>query len=218
MPNVILPKYCRTATIPDHLRRAYEKRLDDMVNSKDKKTHDKGVRLNAEYERLQKSDITFHVVKENPSGASSGELTYAGQQGHLYVNLKGNANESGAIPLIQKLAHEFHHGIEFLDGDIGFQQLPNGKWTGYRDDNIDEAAAWIAGFDAQYPGPDQTSGTAGKFVDSVARAYPSVEAVAKVLNESRGSYYGRGTNQLDIKEKYFVGGKIPPTVYAVPKK
>ena len=200
-------------------QRAYEKRLDEMVNSDDKKTREKGLKLKATYEKLQKSDITFHVVKEE-SSSSSGELSYKGEKGHLYVSLKGNSSEYGALPLIQKLGHEFKHGEQFLDGQIGFaQNAKTGKWEGYRDDNVDEAEAWIAGFDAQSAGPDQRSGTTGKFVDALARAYPSgVDAVAKVLNESSGTYRGRGVVQMDIKEKYWKGGVIPPTVYAVPRK
>jgi len=201
-------------------QRAYEKRLDEMVNSDDKKTREKGLKLKATYEKLQKSDITFHVVKENPDGSSSGELTYKGEQGHLYVNLKGDSNEYGALPLIQKLGHEFKHGEQFLDGQIGFAKNPTtGKWVGYRDDNVDEAEAWIAGFDAQPAAPDQRGGTTGTFVNSIANAYPfGVDAVAKALNESSGTYKGRGVQQLDIKESYWQGGKIPPSVYAVPRK
>jgi hypothetical protein len=45
-----------------------------------------------------------------------------------------------------------------------------------------------------------------------------VEAVAKALNESSGTYKGRGVDQLDIKEKYWKEGKIPPNVYAIPRK
>src|SRR5919199_5761298 len=98
-----------------------------MINSTDKKTHEKGLKLKATYERLQKSDIVFHVVKENPSGASSGELTYKGEKRNLYVNLKGDNNAYGALTDFQKIAHEFKHGEQFLDGEIGFKLNAKGK-------------------------------------------------------------------------------------------
>jgi RHS repeat-associated protein len=191
-------------------QRKYEKRLDEMINSKDKKTREKGLKLKATYERLQKSDITFHVVKENPSGASSGELTYKGQEGHLYVNLKGDSNEYGALTDIQKLAHEFKHGEQFLDGQIGFAKGADGKWHGYRDDLDDEAEAWIAGFDAQGPTPDQRRGSTKKFMDSVATAYGfGQKAMIDALDRS-GPYKGRSKQQIPITT-------ITPTIYAVPR-
>jgi RHS repeat-associated protein len=193
-------------------QRAYEKRLKEMIDSKDKKTHEKGLKLMATYEKLRKSDVTFHVVKDDGNGNSKGELTYKGEKGHLYINLDGNSNEYGALPLIQKIAHEFKHGEQFLDGQLGFAQDEKGKWRGYRDDNFDEAEAWSAGFDAQFPGPDQRSGTAGKFVESVVRAYSSgIPAIAKALDESNGTYRGRGTSQFPISN-------LTPTIYAIPKK
>lgn len=193
-------------------QREYENHIQKMVDSKDKKTHEKGLKLQAEYQRLKDSDITFHVVKNNPSDASSGELTYAGQPGHLYVNLKGDSSEYGAIPLVQKLAHEFKHGIQFLDGQLGFAQNSKGKWEGYRDDLVDEAEAWSRGFDAQVPGPDQTSGSTGKFMESVYRAYVNggVPEIVKALDRS-GPYKGRATVQIPITN-------LTPTIYAIPKQ
>lgn len=112
-------------------QRKYENHIREMLNSKDANTRARAQKLQAQYERLQKSDITFHVVKSDPSGSSSGGLTYAGQQGHLYVNLKGNPNEYGAMSDVQKLAHEFTHGEQFLDGRLGFaQNAKTGKWEG----------------------------------------------------------------------------------------
>jgi len=193
-------------------QRKYEKRLEEMINSKDKKTRERGLKLNATYERLQTSDITFHVVKENPSGASSGELTYKGEEGHLYVNLKGDNNAYGALTDIQKIAHEFKHGEQFLDGQIGFIRDEKGKWWGYRDDLPDEAEAFITGFEAQPLDPAQRS---NKFLNAVesARSF-GLNAVVDVLDRE-GPYKGRSKTQLEMR---FVGGKIPPNVYAVPKK
>jgi hypothetical protein len=196
-------------------QRKYENRLDEMVNSDDKKTREKGLKLKATYERLQKSDITFHVVKDGSSDESSGELTYKGQEGHLHVNLKGDANASGALTDIQKLGHEFKHGEQFLDGQIGFTLNDKGKWVGYRDDLPDEAEAFTAGFDAEPLSPFQTIGDKGKFLRSIGQAIPAgLNSVVDALDRS-GSYVGRSKIQQVMN---FKGGKVPPSVYAVPKK
>lgn len=196
-------------------QRSYEKHLDEMINSKNKKTREKGLKLKATYEKLQKSDIVFHVVNENPSGASSGELTYKGEKGHLYVNLKGDSNVYGALKDIQKLAHEFKHGEQFLDGQFGFIRNENGEWKGYRDDLPDEAEAFIAGFEAQPLGPDQRSGSTGEFLNSIGNAMPfGVNSVVDALDR-KGPYKGRSRTQLEMR---FVGGEPPPHVYAIPKK
>jgi hypothetical protein len=114
--------------------------------------------LKRTYDKLQSSDITFHVVTSAPGASSSGELEYHGEPGNLYVNLKGNASADGALTNIQKIGHEFEHGSQFLDGLLGFTNI-TGKWKGYRDDLVDEANAFIAGFDAERVSPGQ-----GKFL------------------------------------------------------
>jgi RHS repeat-associated protein len=196
-------------------QRAYEKRLEEMIKSDDKKTRENGLKLKATYERLQKSDITFHVVAENPSGASSGELTYKGEEGHLYINLKGDNNAYGALTDTQKIAHEFKHGEQFLDGKIGFLKNDKGEWKGYRDDLPDEAEAFITGFEAEPLDPTQRGGTTGAFLNSIGNAMPfGLNAVVDALDRS-GPYKGRTKTQLEMR---FIGGKVPPNVYAVPKK
>jgi hypothetical protein len=64
---------------------------------------------------LQDAKEIFHVVRE--SGSGTGELTYRGQEGHLYIEMKGG--ESG-IPDLQRLGHEFKHGEQFFSGQLGF--------------------------------------------------------------------------------------------------
>jgi len=188
-------------------QRNYEKHIQDMVNSKDRKTHEAGLKLQATYERLQKSDITFHVVKDNPEGASSGELTYAGQEGHLYVNLRGNSSEYGALSTTQKIAHEFRHGEQFMDGQLGFAKNNKGQWEGYRDDLVDEAEAFIAGFEAQPLDPAQRG---NKFLNAVETA--RIFGVGAVVNalDRQGPYVGRSKTQIPITN-------VTPTIYAVPR-
>ena len=189
-------------------QRKYENRIKDMLNSKDRKTREAGQKLQATYDRLQKSDITFHVVKENPSDASSGELTYAGKEGHLYVNLKGNSSEYGALTDIQKIAHEFQHGEQFLDGKIGFITSDFKKWSGFRDDLPDEAEAFITGFEAQPLDPAQRS---NKFLGAVETARPfGLAAVVDVLAR-QGPYVKRSRDQNVFTSR-------ATNVYAVPRQ
>lgn len=170
----------------------------------------KGLKLKADYERLQKSDVTFHVVREDASGTSSGELYYKGQEGHLYVSLKGDSSAAGSIPLIQKLGHEFKHGVQFLDGQLGFAKNTKGEWKGYRDDLVDEAEAWSAGFDAQPPDPGQRAGSQREFLNSMANAYPfGIDADVNALDRS-GPYAGRSKTQIPITN-------LTPSIYAIPK-
>jgi RHS repeat-associated protein len=189
-------------------QRKYEKHIQDLLNSKSAKEHAEGQKLQGQYERLQKSAITFHVVKKNPNDASSGELTYAGQEGHLYINLKGDSSEYGALTDIQKLAHEFTHGEQFLDGKIGFITSDGKHWHGSRDDLPDEAEAFIAGFDAQPLDPAQRN---NKFLNDVeaARSF-GLNAVIDVLDRE-GPYKGRNRHQNIFTDR-------PVNVYAVPRK
>jgi RHS repeat-associated protein len=187
-------------------QRKYENRIKELLNSKDPKERAKGQRLQDTYNRLQSALETFHVVKENPRDASSGELTYAGVPGHLYVNLKGNSSEYGALTDVQKIAHEFKHGEQFLDKLLGFTLGSDGKWHGYRDDLVDEANAFIAGFEAQPLDPAQRG---NKFLNAVESARPfGLQAVVNVLDR-QGPYVGRSNTQLPINH-------VSPRIYAVP--
>jgi hypothetical protein len=177
------------------------------LNSKDAKTRAEGQQLQTQYERLQKSDITFHVVKENPTGSSSGELTYAGQEGHLNVNLKGDTSAYGALSVVQKLAHEFTHGEQFLDGKIGFITNDSKTWHGFKDDLPDEAEAFVAGFEAEPLDPAQRGNS---FLKAIDGAMPfSVNAVVDVLARE-GPYRGR-----DKKQNVFTDRAS--NVYAIPQ-
>ncbi len=103
---------CRT-----DLQRKYEDRIRQLQSSKDKKQRAKGDALAATYQKLQDAKEVFHVVREVGSG--SGELTYQGTPGHLYVEMKGSGSMYGEMPDVQKLAHEFKHGEQFLEGLLG---------------------------------------------------------------------------------------------------
>ncbi|MEW5980608.1 MAG: hypothetical protein AB1898_32940 [Acidobacteriota bacterium] len=145
---------CRT-----ELQRKYEDRIKQLQSSKDKKQRAKGDALAATYNQLQQAKEVFHVVRE--AGSGTGELAYRGTPGHLYVEMKGSGLMYGEMPDVQKVAHEFKHGEQFLEGFLGFTNI-TGKWHGYRDDLVDEANAFIAGFMAEPVGGDQS-----KFLQSL---------------------------------------------------
>ena len=151
----------------------------------------------------------FHVV--NTAGSGSGELAYLGRPGNLYVQMKGDGSSYGQMPDVQKLAPEFKHGEQFLEGLIGFQQLPSGKWTGYRDDLVDEGNAFMAGFSAQAVGSDQSH-----FLQGLQRAanMSRLPGVINQLGQPGSPYAGRSDTQPPV---LFQGGKIPPNIFAVPK-
>lgn len=189
---------CRT-----ELQRGYEDRIKQLQSSKNRKDRARENALALIYQELQDSTNIFHVVKEG--GEDSGELTYRGEPGNLYVEMKGSGSMYGEMPDIQKLAHEFKHGEQFLEGLLGFTSM-NGKWTGYRDDLVDEANAFMAGFMAEPVGPDQ-----GKFIQGLGQAANwGVNEVVKKLNTPSSPYYGRPATQIPITT-------IPPSVYAVPR-
>jgi RHS repeat-associated protein len=189
---------CRTA-----LQRSYEDRLRGMLFSKDAKTVAKGAKLLATYTKLEEANEVFHVVKEG--GTGSGELGYRGEPGNLYIEMKGSGSMYGEMPDVQKLAHEFQHGEQFLGGLLGFTNI-TGKWTGYRDDLVDEANAFMAGFIAEPVGRDQS-----KFLQGLAQAAQwGVQAVVNKLDSPGSPYAGRPTQQMPIST-------IPPSVYAVPR-
>jgi hypothetical protein len=187
------------------LQRRYEARIQELLNSKDKKKQAEGRELQATYEELQAAQETFHVVREGGSG--SGELTYRGHPGDLYVEKKGSGSLYGEMPDIQKLAHEFEHGHQFLNGLIGFALNPkNNKWVGYRDDLVDEANAFMAGFKAEPVGHDQT-----QFLQGLGQAaHFGIDEVIKKLNSGASPYRGRATVQIPITT-------TSPTFYAIPR-
>jgi hypothetical protein len=190
---------CRT-----DLQRQYEDRIRQLQSSKNKKNRARGDSLAATYQRVQDAQETFHVVREE--GDNSGELAYRGQPGNLYIEMKGSGALYGQMPDIQKLGHEFKHGEQFLDGLLGFTNI-TGKWTGYRDDLVDEANAFMAGFTAEPISPGQSSA----FLQGLAQAANyGVQAVVNKLDAGGSPYQGRPTQQQPITT-------IPPSVYAVPR-
>jgi hypothetical protein len=163
----------------------------------------KGNALAATYQKLQDAKEVFHVVREGGNG--SGELTYRGEPGNLYVGMKGSGSGYGEMPDIQKLGHEFKHGEQFLEGLLGFTNI-TGKWQGYRDDLVDEANAFMAGFMAEPVGGDQS-----KFLQGLGQAAQwGIQEVIKKLNAPGSPYQGRSTQQIPITT-------IPRSVYAVPR-
>ncbi|MGD0938280.1 MAG: RHS repeat-associated core domain-containing protein [Terracidiphilus sp.] len=188
------------------VQRKYEKNIHDLINSKNKKDRERGSALEATYQRLDQADETFHVVRE--SGNGSGELTYKGHPGDLYIELQGDGASYGMMPDIQKVGHEMKHGEQFLDGLIGFAlSAKTGKWEGYRDDLVDEANAFMAGFMVTPVGKDQSKFLQGLFTASKF----GLSAVIDKLNSPGSPYYGRSTVEVPVTT-------ITPSIYAKPPR
>ncbi|HET9281362.1 MAG TPA: RHS repeat-associated core domain-containing protein [Candidatus Angelobacter sp.] len=197
---------------PTALEKAYEGRIQQLLNSKDPKERARGEELAKTYDRLKNSDITFHVGQVGGS-EGSGELDYRGEPGQLYIQLKDDSLTGspriGNMPNNQKLGHEFKHGEQFLDGLLGFQKV-NGKWIEYRDDLVDEANAFIAGFMAEGVTPDQ----APIIKRLGAAAENGTDAVVQVLKNDP-DYRGFPAQEEAITPMR--NGSMPPDIYAIPR-
>lgn len=187
-------------------QREYENRITKLKSSLDPKVRAKGERLEATYQVLKNSAVTFHVVI-NDSGR--GELTYEGVEGHLFINISGKTGFED-IPIVCQIAHEFKHAEQFLNGNLGFYRNDRGKWVGWRDDNFDEAEAFMAHFDAE-EGDESTI-----FLKTIKNSIPfGVYAVANVLENNQNSpriYRNRGVESVPVSSI------LTPRHYAIPKK
>jgi RHS repeat-associated protein len=194
-------------------QRKYENRIADLLNSKDPKERARGERLQATYQKLKDSDATFHVVNDHARGASSGELEYRGQ-GNFYVNLKGDPGLTGALSDLQRIAHEFKHGEQVLDGQLGYMKYSQeGDYGSFRLDRHDEAEAFAAGADAEGFSPVQRT---NPFLNDIANALPHGEdAVVSALGRRGSPYKELPSERRDINPADL---KAYPGLYAVPSQ
>lgn len=187
-------------------QRDYENRIVKLKKSPDPKVRAKGERLEATYQFLKNSAITFHVVMND---RGRGELTYEGVEGHLFINISSKTG-FGDMPIICQIAHEFKHAEQFLNGNLGFYRNDRGKWVGWRDDNFDEAEAFMAHFDAE-EGDESTT-----FLKIIRNSIPfGVYAVADILENNQNSpriYRNRGIESVPVSSI------LTPRHYAIPKK
>jgi hypothetical protein len=89
----------------------------------------------------------FRVVNNGNQGANSGELKFDGKE--YTINLQGDIAGDTSLDNNQKLAHEFEHGRQVLDHELGFKQNDAGEWKPFAHDLFDEVKGFMAGFDAQ---------------------------------------------------------------------
>ena len=131
---------------------------------------------------------------------------------------KGDSSGFGSLTLIQKLAHEFKHGNQFLDGEFGYHLEKDGKWHGFANDLYDESEAMMTGFDAEPINGFQISDkNLGNFPFFRALQASIPEGQTKVIETMkkgpRSPYSGyddirRGLEQMPKHETY----------YGIPKK
>lgn len=131
----------------------------------------------------------------------------------MYIELKGDNSQIGALTTIQKIAHEFKHGEQFLNGEFGFYHQ-DGKWTAIANDVYDESEAMIAGFEAEPMNGMQLSekNKNHRFMRNLNTALPDgIEAVrtAMLIPGSPYSDYSKVKVTPDAKNPY---------TYAIPKK
>ncbi len=184
-------------------QRAYEARLKQMRESKGEKTREKGEQLTLNYERLQQSKAVFEVINDRSSGPNGGEITYQGND-HFTINLHGNDNYG--LTDNQRLAHEFEHGRQVLDGEVSFQ-LRNGAWLPFAHDLTDEAKGFQAGFAIEGASPGQ-----GAIINEISRQLNAggVPSAAQYLGQHIQGYRNLPT-QLNVPNP------PPPNVYVVPQ-
>jgi RHS repeat-associated protein len=194
---------CRTDA-----QRAYEDRLKQMRASKNKQTREKGEALTSSYERLQASKATFEVVNQHGDEASHGDITYQGND-HFTINLAGNPAYSFSDN--QRLAHEFEHGRQVLDGEVSFDSYSlsrTGKWEAFALDRTDEAKAFSAGFDMESAAPGQN----GSFINSVQQAINTggIAGGAARLGRGDSPYHSlpEGPDNVNVQT---------PSIYRVPQ-
>ena len=185
-------------------QRAFEKRLEQLQNSKNAKDQANGAALQKTYDRLQASKATFEVVNGDSSGSSRGEITYQGND-HFTVSLSGNSDNNG-FSVNQKVAHEFEHGRQVLDGELSFRQVGD-SWVPFAHDLTDEAKGFEAGFQIEGPNPAQ-----GAIINGAATAlrFGGIPGEAQYLNDHIQGYHG-------LPMQLNVPNPPPPGVYEVPK-
>ena len=189
---------CRTKA-----QRAYEDRLKQLRESKNAKDRAKGDKLARDYQRLQDSKAVFEVTNDRNSGPNAGEITYQGND-HFTINLHGD--DRYGLTDNQRLAHEFEHGRQVLDGELSFANY-TGQWLPWAHDRTDEANAFAAGFDIERASPGQ-----GAFVNSVQQAIDigGVTGGAIRLGKGDSPYHSleQGPNNVDFQS---------PAIYRVPQ-
>jgi hypothetical protein len=163
--------------------------LDEMINSKDENKRAEGRQLRNDYNRLHASAAIFEVTKDDYSGSSEGMISYLGNQ-HFAISLTGNTRFG--LTNNQKLAHEFEHGRQILDGELSFY-LKGKKWRPWVQDRTDEAKAFEAAFSIERASPAQ-----GKFNNELQTMFDlgGIDAAVDYLGR-KGSYTNLPGGPLD---------------------
>jgi len=189
---------CRT-----NAQRAYEDRLKQLRESKNAKDRSKGDKLAQVYQRLQDSKAVFEVTNDRSSGPNAGEITYQGKD-HFTINLHGD--DRYGLTDNQRLAHEFEHGRQVLDGELSFQ-MRGGAWLPFAHDLTDEAKGFEAAFAIEGASPGE-----GATINGISRALNTggIPHAAHYLGE-----HVQGYQNLPIQVN--VPNPPPPNVYVVPQ-
>jgi RHS repeat-associated protein len=187
-------------------QRSFENELNKKLNSKNESVRNDGKALSETYNQLQNSEAVFRVVADGSTSESRGNISYDGNV--FTISLKGNASAYGALSNNQKLAHEFEHGRQVLNGELSFHNLTTGAgWLPFVYDRTDEAKAFAAGFAMEPLNPQQQK---NKFLSGLNSALTGgISAGANYLEHS-GPYRGLPPGPDNVKI-------VSPSIYQVPK-
>jgi len=138
-----------------------------------------------------------------PAGeASHGEITYQGHD-HFTISLAGNPAYSFSDN--QRLAHEFEHGRQVLDGELSFINTPTG-WKPFAHDRTDEAEGFAAGFDIERASPGQ-----GSFINNMQQKLDQggISAAAQFLGTGGSPYRNLPEGPINVEYSTSSIYKVP---------
>ena len=186
-------------------QRAFEKRLQELLNSKSAKDRSNGAALQQTYDRLDASKATFEVKDNGGPGDNGGDISYQGND-HFTISLHGS--DRYGLTDDQRIAHEFEHGRQVLDGELSFKfNSLNGNWDPFALDATDEAKGYAAGFAMEGATPGQ-----GVLINGASTALlGGISGEATYLRGHMGDYGRLTPLPLDVPNP------PPPGVYEVPK-
>jgi RHS repeat-associated protein len=192
------------STCPSKAQQAYEARLKQLRESKNAKERARGERLSAVYKRLQDSKAIFEVKNSGGNEPSHGDIHYDGND-HFTIDLKGDT--AYHLSDNQRLAHEFEHGRQVLDGELSFHNYTPGKWLPFALDRTDESNGFAAGFDIEPASPGQ-----GSFINDVQRSINSggVAGGATRLGAGDSPYRSLPQGPVNVEHQ-------SPAIYRVPQ-
>jgi RHS repeat-associated protein len=161
----------------DYLREEHEKKYNE---TKDGKYVNSNYRSN--YDKLQSSGELYIIKSGNAKNKELGSFSYNGK--YFEINIVGNSSQSS----ISRIAHEFSHGVQYENGELGFFSRDKGNtWNVFNYDITDEIKAWNSGVSVATKGDSWNS---------------DIKGYLNAGSESKGDYLrGLGGNYPRLADK-----------------